>query len=72
LMGIIDDIIFAETGPPSLSTVVFVKFDLYKGPSITTPEGTMLYLSFLLNACGKVSPESCVLDFRFPCVLRGQ
>ena len=38
-MGTIDDIIFAETGPPSLPAVVFVKFDLYEGPSITTPEG---------------------------------
>ena len=38
-MEIIDDIIFAETGPPSLPAVVFVKFDLYEGPSITTPEG---------------------------------
>ena len=38
LMGTIDDIIFAETEPSSLPAVVFVKFDLYEGPSITTPE----------------------------------
>ena len=39
LMGIIDDIIFAETEPSSLPAVVFVKFDLYEGPSITISEG---------------------------------
>jgi ATP-dependent exoDNAse (exonuclease V) alpha subunit len=38
-MGTIHDIIFVETGPPSLPVAVFVKFDLYEGPSITTPEG---------------------------------
>jgi hypothetical protein len=38
-MGTILDIIFAETGPPSLPAAVLVKFDLYEGPSITTPEG---------------------------------
>ena len=38
-MGNIHDIIFVETGPSSLPAVVFVKFDLYEGPSITTPEG---------------------------------
>ena len=38
-MGTIDDIVFAETGPPSLPVAVFVKFDLYEGPSITTSEG---------------------------------
>jgi ATP-dependent exoDNAse (exonuclease V) alpha subunit len=38
-MGIIHDIIFVEQGPPSLPVAVFVKFDHYKGPSITTPEG---------------------------------
>jgi ATP-dependent DNA helicase PIF1 len=38
-MGTIHDIIFVETGPPSLPAVVFVKFDLYVGPGVRTLEG---------------------------------
>ena len=38
-MGTIHDIVFVENGPPSLPAAVFVKFNFYEGPSITTPEG---------------------------------
>ena len=32
-------LLWSENGPPSLLAAVFVKFDLYEGPSITTSEG---------------------------------
>src|SRR5437763_11870575 len=35
-------------------------------------KGTMLYLSFLSNACGKVNPKRRILGSRFPYVSRGQ
>jgi len=38
------DIIFVETGLTSLPAAVFVKFDLYEGSSITTPEGDNIVL----------------------------
>jgi ATP-dependent DNA helicase PIF1 len=38
-MGTVQDILFEGQGPPSLPTAVFVKFEHYEGPTITTLEG---------------------------------
>jgi len=38
-MGIVQDILFEEHGPPSLPVAVLVEFEAYKGPTITTLEG---------------------------------
>ncbi len=38
-MGTIHDILFENQGPPSLPTAVFIAFDNYKGPTITTLDG---------------------------------
>ena len=38
-MGVIQDIIFEEQGPPFLPVVVFIKFEKYKRPTITNLEG---------------------------------
>ena len=35
-MGIIQDILFEDQGPPSLPTAVFIKFNIYKESNITT------------------------------------
>src|SRR4051794_38137860 len=37
--GVIQDIIFEEQGPPSLSIIVFVTFEKYEGLTITNLEG---------------------------------
>ena len=42
-MGIVHDIIF-EQAPPSLPAAVFIEFDAYKGPTITTSEGNKVVL----------------------------
>jgi ATP-dependent DNA helicase PIF1 len=40
-IGTVQDILFGEDqGPPSLPVVVFVSFDNYEGPAITSLEGT--------------------------------
>ena len=33
-IGIVQDILFEEQGPPALPTAVFVKFEKYNGPTI--------------------------------------
>ena len=38
-MGIVQDILFEEKGPPALPKAVFVKFEKYNGPTITTLDG---------------------------------
>ncbi|GBB90280.1 hypothetical protein RclHR1_01720001 [Rhizophagus clarus] len=38
-MGTVHDIMFKNQGPPSLPAAVFVKFDAYEGPTITSTEG---------------------------------
>ncbi len=38
-MGIVYDILFEEQGPLALPTAVFIKFEKYYGPTITTTEG---------------------------------
>jgi hypothetical protein len=38
-MGTVRDILFEEQGPPSLLTAVFVEFDIYERPTITTLAG---------------------------------
>src|SRR5207249_4545784 len=38
-MGIVYDILFEEQGPLALLTAVFIKFEKYYGPTITTTEG---------------------------------
>src|ERR1044072_7861062 len=43
-MGIVQDILFEKQGPPSLPTAVLVKFEQYKGPTITTVEGIKVVL----------------------------
>jgi len=42
-MGIVHDIIF-EQASPSLPAAVFIEFDAYKGPTITTSEGNKVVL----------------------------
>ncbi|RGB38999.1 hypothetical protein C1646_755101 [Rhizophagus diaphanus] len=38
-MGVVEDLLFQEEGPPALPTAVFIKFDKYDGPTITSLEG---------------------------------
>lgn len=38
-MGIVQDILFEDQGPPALPTAVFVTFKKYNGPTITDHEG---------------------------------
>ena len=38
-MGIIQDILFEDQGPPALPKAVLVKFEKYNGPTIKTTEG---------------------------------
>ena len=38
-MGTIQDILFKNEGPPSLPVAVFISFDKYEGPTISTSEG---------------------------------
>ncbi|EXX53022.1 ATP-dependent DNA helicase PIF1-like [Rhizophagus irregularis DAOM 181602=DAOM 197198] len=38
-MGVVEDILFQEEGPPALPTAVFIKFDKYDRPTITSLEG---------------------------------
>ena len=38
-MGVVKDIIYKDRGPPSLLVAVFIKFEEYNGPIITTLEG---------------------------------
>jgi len=38
-MGIVKDILFENEGPPALSTVIFIKFDEYNGPTIKDVKG---------------------------------
>ena len=38
-MGTVKDILFEDDGPPALLTAVFIKFDKYNGPTITSAEG---------------------------------
>ncbi|CAB4412397.1 unnamed protein product [Rhizophagus irregularis] len=38
-IGTVHDILFKNQGPPSLPAAVFVKFDAYEGPTITSTEG---------------------------------
>ena len=71
-MGTIQDILFEEQGPPSLPVVVFVNFDQYEGPTITTTEGVKVVPIVPIKRAGKVNPEYTVLDFRYHYVSRGQ
>src|SRR6266542_4409886 len=43
LMGIIHEITFKQV-PPLLPAAVFIKFNAYKGPTITTSEGNKVVL----------------------------
>ncbi|PKK65021.1 hypothetical protein RhiirC2_626721, partial [Rhizophagus irregularis] len=38
-MGVVENILFQEEGPPALPTAVFIKFDKYDGLTITSLEG---------------------------------
>ena len=38
-MGIVQDVLFEEQGSPALLKAVFIKFEKYTGPTITTLEG---------------------------------
>lgn len=38
-MGTVKDILFENQGPPALPAAVFIKFDKYNGPTITSVEG---------------------------------
>jgi hypothetical protein len=38
-MGIIEDILLEEQGPPALPTAVFIKFKKYNGPNIKSHKG---------------------------------
>lgn len=38
-IGTVHDILFKNQGPPSLPVAVFVRFDAYEGPTITSTEG---------------------------------
>ncbi|GBC48412.2 ATP-dependent DNA helicase PIF1 [Rhizophagus irregularis DAOM 181602=DAOM 197198] len=38
-MGVVEDILFKDQGPPALPTAVFIKFERYDGPTITSLEG---------------------------------
>jgi ATP-dependent DNA helicase PIF1 len=38
-MGTVKDILFENQGPPALPAAVFIKFDKYNGPTITSAEG---------------------------------
>ena len=40
----VHDILFKNQGPPSLPAAVFVKFDAYEGPTITSTEGNLVVL----------------------------
>ena len=45
-IGTIEDILFGGQGPPSLPVVVFIRFDIYKGATITSLEGKKSYWSY--------------------------
>ncbi|EXX66115.1 ATP-dependent DNA helicase PIF1-like [Rhizophagus irregularis DAOM 181602=DAOM 197198] len=38
-MGVVEDILFKDQSPPALPTAVFIKFERYDGPTITSLEG---------------------------------
>ena len=40
LIGYVEDIIFDKEGPPYLPSVIFIKFDNYQGPTISTLDDT--------------------------------
>ena len=70
-MGTVKDILFEDDGPPALLTAVFIKFDKYNGPTITSAEGEEVVLIVPISIAGKTKTERCVLDFRYPYVSRG-
>ena len=63
-MGVIQDIIFDEQGPPSLPVAVFVTFEKYEGPTITNLEGVKVVpiVPIKRSWCGKNGTQCLCLQ----------